>query len=79
MLRQLVLLKGRRPVSLGYLAPADALRTPEAERFFDQALAGCRKAEAENPGKKFYPASEEMVCPNMKMTTLADVLDALIV
>ena len=34
VLRQLVLLKGRRYVSLACLAPADALRTPEAERFF---------------------------------------------
>ena len=34
VLRQLVLLKGRRYVSLAYLAPADALRTPEADRFF---------------------------------------------
>jgi hypothetical protein len=33
-LRQLALLKGRRFVSLGYLAPADAMRAPEAERFF---------------------------------------------
>lgn len=33
-LRQLVLLKGSRYVSLGYLAPADAMRAPEAERFF---------------------------------------------
>lgn len=33
-LRQISLLKGRRFVSLGYLAPADAMRTPEAERFF---------------------------------------------
>ena len=33
-LRQLTLLKGRRFVSLGYLAPADAMRAPEAERFF---------------------------------------------
>ena len=33
-LRQLSLLKGRRSVSLGYLAPADAMRAPEAERFF---------------------------------------------
>ena len=33
-LRQLVVLKGRQYVSLGYLAPADALRAPEAERFF---------------------------------------------
>jgi hypothetical protein len=34
VLRQLVVLKGRRYVSLAYLAPADALRTPEADRFF---------------------------------------------
>ncbi len=33
-LRQLSLLKGSRFVSLGYLAPADAMRAPEAERFF---------------------------------------------
>jgi len=33
-LRQLAVLKGRRLVSLGYLAPADAMRAPEAERFF---------------------------------------------
>ena len=33
-LRQLSLLKGRRFVSLGYLGPADAMRAPEAERFF---------------------------------------------
>jgi hypothetical protein len=34
VLRQLVLLKGRRYVSLACLAPADALRGPEVERFF---------------------------------------------
>ncbi len=34
MLRQLVVLKGRRYVSLACLAPADALRTLEVERFF---------------------------------------------
>lgn len=33
-LRQFVVLKGRRYVSLGYLAPADTMRGPEAERFF---------------------------------------------
>ena len=33
-LRQLVVLKGSRYVSLGYMAPADALRAAEAERFF---------------------------------------------
>ena len=31
----------------------------------------------DNPGKVFYPASEEMVCPNMKMTNLEDVLSVL--
>jgi quinolinate synthase len=35
------------------------------------------RLEAENPGKRFYPASEEMVCPNMKMTTLPDLLEVL--
>ncbi len=33
-------LKGRRFVSLAYLAPADALRTPEAERFFQSLRLG---------------------------------------
>ena len=40
VLRQLVLLKGRRYVSLACLAPADALRTPEAERFFRSLRLG---------------------------------------
>ena len=39
-LRQLVLLKGRRYVSLAYLAPADALRSPEADRFFRSLRLG---------------------------------------
>jgi hypothetical protein len=40
VLRQFVLLKGRRYVSLAYLAPAGALRTPEAERFFKSLRLG---------------------------------------
>lgn len=40
VLRQLVLLKGRRYVSLACLAPADALRTPEADRFFRSLRLG---------------------------------------
>ncbi|GAI27863.1 unnamed protein product, partial [marine sediment metagenome] len=31
----------------------------------------------ENPDKKFYPASEKMVCPNMKYHTLQKVRDSL--
>ena len=40
VLRQLVVLKGRRYVSLAYLAHGDALRTPEAERFFKSLRLG---------------------------------------
>lgn len=40
VLRQVVLLKGRRYVSLACLAPADALRTPEADRFFRSLRLG---------------------------------------
>lgn len=31
----------------------------------------------ENPDKKFYPASEDMLCPNMKLTTLERVAHSL--
>jgi quinolinate synthase len=31
----------------------------------------------QNPGKTFYPASENMICPNMKRTRLKDVLKTL--
>ena len=31
----------------------------------------------ENPGKAFYPVSERMVCPNMKKTTVENLLEAL--
>ena len=40
VLRQLVLLKGSRYVSLACLGPADALRTPDVERFFKSLRLG---------------------------------------
>ena len=32
----------------------------------------------ENPGKRFHIASRALICPNMKLTTLEDVRDALV-
>ena len=32
----------------------------------------------ESPEKLFIPLSENMICPNMKLTTLEDVRDALV-
>ena len=32
------------------------------------------RLKKENPGKVFYPGSDRLVCPNMKLTTLEKVL-----
>ena len=36
------------------------------------------RMELESPDKVFIPLSENMICPNMKLTTLEDVRDALV-
>ena len=35
------------------------------------------KLRKDNPGKTFYPLRRDMVCPNMKKTSLNSVLNAL--
>ena len=35
------------------------------------------RLEKENPGKRFYPVTDRMICPNMKKNTLQNVYEAL--
>ncbi len=35
------------------------------------------RLKKENPGKNFYPASENLICPSMKLITLKEVLESL--
>jgi quinolinate synthase len=35
------------------------------------------RLEAENPGKKFWPVDDSLVCPNMKKTTLWNLRECL--
>jgi quinolinate synthase len=54
------------------------VRENSAEEFIIGTETGViPRMQAENPGKRLIPASEEMVCPNMKVTTLEDVLEVL--
>jgi quinolinate synthase len=56
----------------------DYCRTSRAQRFLIGTEAGILwRLKQENPGKEFILASPALVCPNMKLTSLEDVLEAL--
>jgi quinolinate synthase len=49
-----------------------------AEEFIIVTEAGImHRLKEENPGKRFYLASRRLLCPNMKMTSLAAIAEAL--
>jgi len=62
----------------------EALSTGGMQRFAQQTAASeiiigteidmLHRLRKENPGKKFIPASEQAVCPNMKLITLEKIL-----
>jgi quinolinate synthase len=53
-------------------------RDMRADEFIVSTELGIiHRLQKENPGKRFYPASEEAVCPNMKLNTLEKVLSSL--
>lgn len=56
----------------------DYCRTSPAQSFIVGTEAGILyKLRQENPGKDFFIASPALICPNMKLTSLEDVLRAL--
>ncbi|MEN8615334.1 quinolinate synthase NadA [Dehalogenimonas sp. THU2] len=53
-------------------------KQPEIKEFIVGTEMGIiHRLRKENPGKKFYPVSEQAVCPNMKLITLDKVLYSL--
>lgn len=53
-------------------------KASEAKRFIVGTETGIiHRLKKENPDKEFYPLRKDMVCPNMKKTTLKSVLTAL--
>jgi quinolinate synthase len=56
----------------------DYCRKSSAQRFIIGTEAGILwRLKQENPGKEFILASPALVCPNMKLTSLEDVLESL--
>ena len=49
-------------------------RSPLKEFIIGTETGMVYRLQKDNPGKKFYPATEHAVCPNMKRTTLEKVL-----
>ena len=47
-------------------------RAPKKESFFTQAILSF-----EFPEKHFYPLSSSLICPDMRLTTLPDLLGCL--
>lgn len=55
----------------------DYIRHSDAEEFIiGTELAIGQHMQYEFPNKKFYPLSKSLICPNMKITTLVDVYNA---
>jgi len=52
-------------------------RSPAREFIVGTELGILYRLRKENPGKRFHVASRAMICPNMKLTALEDVRDAL--
>ncbi|MFN3479434.1 MAG: quinolinate synthase [Thermodesulfovibrionales bacterium] len=53
-------------------------KSSEAKRFIVGTETGLiHRLQKENPDKEFYPLRKDMVCPNMKKTTLKSVFTAL--
>ncbi len=51
-----------------------AIKSTNTEFIIATEVGILHRMKKENPEKKFYPASEKAVCPNMKRTTLEKVL-----
>ncbi|MBP2687932.1 MAG: quinolinate synthetase complex, subunit, partial [Deltaproteobacteria bacterium] len=53
-------------------------RSPAKEFIVGTEMGILYRLRKENPGKRFHIASRVLLCPNMKLTTLEDVRDALV-
>lgn len=51
-----------------------AKTSPTSEMIIGTETGLLYRLRKENPRKKFYPASEKAICPNMKLTTLEKIL-----